>query len=79
MIPKSYKYSVARTVKTDTSKIKNNKEISDELFNKEVTIISTCIVTHATTTGASVGADITITKGNTETHKIADIDASHQL
>ena len=74
-----YKYAVASVVKADLSNVKNNKEISDELYDKSVTLIYTCIETQVVTTGASVGASTAITKGDIYKRKILDIDAAHQL
>ena len=65
--------------KADLSNVKKNKEISDELYDKSVTLIYTCIETQVATTGASVGAATAITKGDIYKRKILDIDAAHQL
>ena len=66
-------------VKGDLSKIKKDKEISDELSNKLVTLISTCIETHVTASGDSIGATASITQGDIDTLNIVAIDAAHQL
>ena len=79
MNTKRYKYAVTSAVEAKLSKIKNDKESSDELSNKLFTLISTCIGTHVTATSPSVVTDISITRGKIDTSKLAAIDAANQL
>ena len=44
---------------------------------KMVTLISTCIGTHVTAAGASVGTATAIAQGDIHTQKLAAIDAAH--
>ena len=76
---KRYKSAVASVIKADLINIKMDNEISDKLSNKLVTVISTLIGTQVTAAYASVDAATVITQGDINTHKLEDIDATHQL
>ena len=66
-------------IKADHINIKKENEISDNFYDKLVTLISTLIGTQVTASYASVGAATVITQGDINTHKLEDTDATHQL
>ena len=76
MMNKRYKYAVASTVKDNLVKIKKYKESYDELSNKLVILISTCIRTNVTAAGALVSSATAITQEEIDTCKIAAIDST---
>ena len=79
MSHQKYKCAVSSVFKAQLGNIKKDKESPDELYNKLVTLIYTCIVTQVTATGALVGIDTAITQGGIYKHKLVAIDAYHQI